>query len=56
MFREADLVKFAKADPLPDENEIQLEKAYIFVDHTKFQVVEPSIDIQVEPVNEKVTA
>ncbi|HJX70976.1 MAG TPA: hypothetical protein VJ346_03460, partial [Bacteroidales bacterium] len=33
----ADLVKFAKAEPLPDENETQFENACTFVNHTKYR-------------------
>jgi hypothetical protein len=35
MFQTADLVKFAKGQPLPDENEINLLNAYQFVNNTK---------------------
>jgi len=35
MFSTADLVKFAKVKPLPDENEIGLLNAYQFVNNTK---------------------
>ncbi len=35
MFSTADLVKFAKLQPLPDENEIGLLNAYQFVNNTK---------------------
>ncbi|GHS94841.1 hypothetical protein AGMMS50239_23060 [Bacteroidia bacterium] len=31
----ADFVKFAKYNPLPDENELSLMNAYLFVNHTK---------------------
>jgi hypothetical protein len=34
----ADLVKFAKADPLPDENEKHFDNAHAFVNNTKFQM------------------
>lgn len=37
----ADLVKFAKQEPLPDENVKNLENAYIFVKNTKYQEPEP---------------
>lgn len=39
----ADFVKFAKYNPLPDENELSLMNAYLFVNHTKKE----------EPVEEK---
>jgi hypothetical protein len=35
LFTLADLVKFAKAQPLPDENEVSLLNAYQFVNNTK---------------------
>ena len=35
MFATADLVKFAKLQPLPNENEICLLNAYQFVNNTK---------------------
>jgi hypothetical protein len=35
MFSTSDLVKFAKAEPLPDENEVNLLDAYQFVNNTK---------------------
>lgn len=35
MFQTSDLVKFAKGQPLPDENEINLLNAYQFVNNTK---------------------
>jgi len=31
----ADLVKFAKWNPLPDEHELSLKNAYLFVNQTK---------------------
>ncbi len=46
MFSIADLVKFAKVLPLPDENEIGLLNAYQFVNNTK------PIVSQNQPVNE----
>lgn len=39
MFSTADLVKFAKVRPLPDENEIALLNAYQFVNNTKPPIV-----------------
>jgi hypothetical protein len=36
----ADLVKFAKYNPLPDENEVSLFNAYLFVNETKIDIVE----------------
>jgi hypothetical protein len=36
----ADFVKFAKAEPLPDENDWHLKNAFIFIEKTKPQTVE----------------
>ena len=41
MFSTADLVKFAKWQPLPDENEVNLLNAYQFVNNTKPVVAAP---------------
>ena len=38
VLQEADLVKFAKGDPQPDENELNIEKAYTFVNNTKYSL------------------
>ncbi|MGQ1890497.1 hypothetical protein ACT29H_08635 [Thermophagus sp. OGC60D27] len=35
----ADLVKFAKMEPLPDENDLSLMNAYFFVNQTKYEEV-----------------
>jgi len=45
----ADMVKFAKAKPLPDENETALLNAYIFVNETK-QTWQKELDDQKEEV------
>jgi len=38
----ADLVKFAKLTPLPDDNHLSLNSAYLFVQHTKIEeTIEP---------------
>lgn len=37
----ADLVKFAKAEPLPDEHEISMLSAYMLVNRTKMEVIQP---------------
>lgn len=36
----SDFVKFAKMNPLPDENDLSMTNAYLFVDKTKQEVVE----------------
>jgi hypothetical protein len=46
LLQSADLVKFAKSQPLPDENEISYTTAYNFVLKTKKEVV-----LTDEPVN-----
>ena len=43
----ADMVKFAKAKPLPDENETALLNAYVFVNETK-QTWQKELDDQKE--------
>lgn len=40
LLRQADMVKFAKAEPLPQENEVSLLSAYTFVNRTKIEVLE----------------
>jgi len=45
----ADLVKFAKLHPLPDENDLSMMNAYLFVNQTK--VVTPSKPIESLPVD-----
>lgn len=41
----ADFVKFAKMHPLPDENDLSMMNAYLFVNRTKVEVVaEPETD------------
>lgn len=40
----ADLVKFAKYKPFPDENDLSLVNSYLFVNQTKREPVEPVVD------------
>ncbi|MDR1632030.1 MAG: hypothetical protein LBR97_04005 [Dysgonamonadaceae bacterium] len=49
----ADFVKFAKYNPLPDENELSLMNAYLFVNHTKKEesAVEENEKKEVNEVN-----
>ena len=42
VLKEADLVKFAKAEPTAEENESAYNKAFFFVEETKLQEAEPS--------------
>jgi hypothetical protein len=45
----ADLVKFAKWRPLPDENDISLAYAYLFVNQTKqVELIKPVEDVDTE--------
>ncbi|OIP84258.1 MAG: hypothetical protein AUK44_03165 [Porphyromonadaceae bacterium CG2_30_38_12] len=39
ILRLADLVKFAKWDAMPDENELSLSNAYLFVNETKIEMI-----------------
>jgi len=42
VLEQADLVKFAKMEPLPDENDLALKNAYLFVNQTKFEAPKPA--------------
>lgn len=44
----SDFVKFAKMNPLPDENDLSMTNAYLFVDKTKQEVVEVAPEEQKE--------
>jgi len=44
LFSLADLVKFAKAEPLPTENETSMLDGYLFVNNTKIEIVEESAE------------
>lgn len=46
----ADLVKFAKYQPLPDDNNLSLINAYLFVNQTKKEEVKP---VEQAPVDER---
>lgn len=48
----SDFVKFAKMNPLPDENDLSMKNAYLFVDQTKQEVVEvaPEEEKEEKPV------
>ena len=48
LFSLADLVKFAKAQPFPDENETSMLDSYLFVNNTKIEVVTESVGIEKE--------
>jgi hypothetical protein len=39
LLTQADMVKFAKEEPLPKENEVALLSAYTFVNRTKIEVI-----------------
>lgn len=42
VLEQADLVKFAKMEPLPDENDLALINAYFFVNQTKYEPPKPT--------------
>jgi hypothetical protein len=44
IFTTADLVKFAKSQPLPDENEVSMLDAYQFVNNTKLVFTAPVVE------------
>lgn len=51
LLSQADMVKFAKEVPLPEENEISLLSAYTFVNRTKIEIATPApgnIDLEKE--------
>ena len=48
----ADLVKFAKLNPAPDENELSLMNAYLFVNQTKIEEVKPLEELKKEESKE----
>jgi hypothetical protein len=50
LFALADLVKFAKAQPLPDENETSMLDSYLFVNNTKIETVIEQKDTEKEEV------
>jgi len=50
----ADFVKFAKYKPLPDENELSMRNAYLFVDDTKQEELQPEEKKEKSETNEKV--
>jgi hypothetical protein len=50
------LVKFAKAEPLPDENEIHFENARAFVDNTRYRPPEPQVTDEKATVANEITA
>jgi len=48
----ADLVKFAKWNPTPDEHELSLSNAYLFVNQTKVDETKPLEEIKNEGIKE----
>jgi len=48
----ADLVKFAKWDAMPDEHELSLLNAYLFVNQTKVEEPKPLAELKAEELNE----
>ena len=51
----ADLVKFAKFDPTPDEHELSLLNAYLFVNQTKVEDTKPLEEIKKEEIKKEET-
>lgn len=49
----ADLVKFAKYKPLPDENDMSLMNAYLFINQTKIEVLKSLTEVRDELVSEE---
>jgi hypothetical protein len=50
----ADLVKFAKYTPLPDDNNLTLSNAYLFVNQTKIEEVKAPENQNKESIVEEV--
>jgi len=48
----ADLVKFAKWNPMPDEHELSLNNAFLFVEETKIEEEKPADESNEEIINE----
>jgi len=48
----ADLVKFAKIQPIENENEISIMNSYLFVNQTKIEEIKPVEEIQMEQPEE----
>ena len=48
----ADLVKFAKWDATPDEHELSLMNAYLFVNKTKVEETKPLEEIKTDEIKE----
>ncbi len=53
ILRLADLVKFAKWNAMPDEHELSLQNAYLFVNQTKMEDDKPVEETKNEEVTEK---
>ncbi|MBN2807241.1 MAG: hypothetical protein JXR22_11335 [Prolixibacteraceae bacterium] len=54
ILKNADLVKFAKYEPLPDDNNLTLVDAYFFVNQTKIEVIRETADLVDEAEGEDV--
>ena len=48
LFSLADLVKFAKAQPFPDENEMSMLDSYLFINNTKIEIVAEQVNEEKE--------
>lgn len=53
MLQLADLVKFAKVIPLPDENDISIKNAYLFIHETKLEIKIEEQNQELEQENSK---
>jgi hypothetical protein len=53
LFLLADLVKFAKAGPLPDENETSMLDSYLFVNNTKIEIGDDKENIEETAIDVK---
>jgi hypothetical protein len=52
LLRLADLVKFAKFNPTPDEHELSLSNSYLFVNETKVEEPKPLEEIKKDDIKE----
>lgn len=55
LLMQADLVKFAKAEPFPQDNETAILSAYLFVNRTKIEVLKPVSEMSAQEQNEQET-
>ena len=53
ILRLADLVKFAKFNPTPDEHELSLSNSYLFINETKVEEPKPLEEQKKDEIKEK---